>query len=257
MSINLQFKLSTDTPAKVAELQQAITAVLDAHPLNVESDLIDALNEQWERITRRPQELRRNTAQAIVSAATDPTRSINDVFADDGVVAQQTFYSKAKDWVHDPAYREVLEIAIALQRQWDATADIRKRNKRREEWQEKMYTLAGEMADMGKEMLKRGLDERYEYDDDGTPIIIMKPKYAVRDIATIVPVADKLARLSLDMNTDQTAVDVTAEVAEVDPDQIRQSMRDKLAKTRLNLLRQAGAQPDEAGPEEETEDAED
>lgn len=253
--MSIQFKLSTDTPEVHARLQRSITAVLDAHPLDVESDLIEALNEQWARITGRPKELRLSTAKAIVSAATDPTRSINDAFSDDGVVAQQTFYSKKKDWIHDPTYREILEIAIALQRQWDSMADTRKRNKRREDWQEKMYGLANDMADMGKAMLEAGLYERYEYEDDGKPVIILKPKYAVRDIAAIVPASDKLARLALDMHTDNTAVDVTAEVAEVDLDQVRKSMRDKLTKTRATLLSQI--QPQQDTPEDDEDGAND
>lgn len=228
--------------------------MLDANPLDTQADLEAAVAEQLARIHRRPQELRINTAKAIIAAATNPTTSVNAVFGTDGVVTQATFYNMKKDWIHDPLYREVLEVCIALHRHWDATAAVRERNKQREDWQKRMYGLSTQTADMVEEMLKNGLHERYEYDDNGTPVIIMKPKYSPRDIATLLPAADKVARMALEMHTDSTAVDVKAEVADVDLDQIRKSMSDKLTKTRANLLQQAQAQAQQGGADEDDDE---
>ncbi len=197
--------------------------------LDNEAQFTAAVQEQLNRITRGPHPKRHNTILALAESAIDPDINKEDVFARKDIVSKRIFYSKDKDWWYDPEYREVLEIVRELHVRWENEAALRRMLYRQTEWREKMYETADTMVERAQEMMNKfGLEEMEVAGEDGT-IIIKPARWTWDTIPRLVQTADKTARLALGMNTEKVEQDITAEVTEVDPDEIRQSMRDKLA----------------------------
>ncbi len=207
MNYQLVFDLSTDTDEVRRQLEKKISTLLDRAPLESEGDLRAAVNKQ---LNRTKSKRHRVTAVAVVAAAVSPTSSPHSVLGKNGVVGAATFYRKEKSWVHDPEYRETLEIMAALYRTWDDGEAVRKRNRDRDAWIETMHNLAVEGADLIQQMIAAGLyDQEVTREEDGTQVIVLKPKFGVRDIFAAMGPVDKLGRMALDLHTDKTKQEIS------------------------------------------------
>ena len=196
---------------------------------------------------------RRNTILQLAEAEINPIISRHDVFSRRDCVSARIFYDTGKDWFHGDAYRQVLENVLALYRRWDAEENIRETMRRQREWKEKAYGIGNDMGSVVETMLKQllspmGLDDVIvkEGDKDGETIIQLAPKWAPRDLPGIATAADKMVRLSLDMATDKTAMEIDARTSETTPDEMRQQIMSRLSKTGKSLREQLEKQIAEA-----------
>lgn len=193
------------------------TAVADAAriwaetvTLETDADFDTAVREQLNRVNHLSVPAKRHaTIRAMAEAEIRPNASRDALFKRKDIISKSIFYRQDKDWFHDPLFREVLERVIALYRRWDASREIRLTLERQKEWKEKAYQTALAMIEKTAQMMEFPLIET-EVDENGRTIV--KPaRWALGDVARLAPVADKMARLALDMSTDKTETDITTD----------------------------------------------
>ena len=250
----LYFTVRDESIPDTKFLERKVDAYVSGIELDTAADLATAVGEVLGRISNgvngtKKRELARSLGEASITPHAPRDATIKEF------VSTQTFYSKNKKWLHDPDYREVLEIVIALHRKWEGGRAARDMAKRQHEWREKMHTTAVDLAQTGADllasarlMMEQPLYEQTITDDDGNEITLTPARWTqdtankrVEAVGKIVETADKIARLALDMATDRTEQTVvTADVT--DTVQKVQDTRESLRQT-LNTMRDSMIQP--------------
>jgi hypothetical protein len=247
---SLYFQLDTETADERALLTARVRDILDSTPLESDRQFTTAVNEWLARAAAVGSggSRRRATALAIAESSIVPAMSRNDIFKRPDVVSRTTFYNRDKDWIHHPEYRLALEVLCGLYQRWDAAREAREMMQRQAEWREKTYKRANDLLEVGdttRIMLLDGMLSHLNPAD----ITWTNISQLIAAVSRTSLDADKLARLALGMDTEQTAVAVTAEVSEVNHSELEQTMRRRLAA--LGAAFNHAPQPEEA---EETDE---
>lgn len=247
--LTLHFELSNESDADRILLSDRVATAVRNTPLETERDFHTAVNNWLNRITGTNPQLHRSTAQAIAESAINPHISLDDVFARQDTVRKTSFYRTKSPWVHDPEYRFILEVLVALYRQWDAGTAVRETMERQADWRKRMMEQADLIVGQSDAVYIKAMEA---LNDFISPTEITYPHIiqALTAKTNAIIGADKLARLALGMDTDQQALHVQAEVTETDTAAIRESMKDKLRQIGIGL-RRPSAEPVEEKSDEQ------
>lgn len=228
--MTLYFSLKHETVVEATLLERRVTAVVNSAPLENEHDLATAVESALGAIDGSAGHVnaKRDLAKALGEGSIYPGINKDDIIKK--YVRSDTFYSRRSRWLHDPSYREVLEIVIALYRRWENGRAMRELADRQRRLTEAMYAEAMEgMMDLAKarrsamEMIERPLEE-VSFEGENGQITVWKPAKWNQDTANrrleavskSADVYSKLGRLALGMTTDSTEQRVlTADISDI------------------------------------------
>lgn len=264
--VNLYFQLDGESETDRGIIASRVSAIVSAIKLDTEADLQTAVTEWLNQIVGPNLQKRRVTAQAVAASAISPEQNRYTIFDRPDVISRTTFYNTKKPWLHDPEYRFILEVLVAIYRKWESGTAVREMLERQAEWRDleikrgrRLHDMSEKMITKLEEMLSTFLLEEIEVQDDDGRTVIIKPANAdlntvprfATAIAGATAQASKTVRMALGMDTEQTAVSVKAEVAETSSEDIRAGLLAKMETIGLRLARPAASTAEE--PTEETD----
>lgn len=175
-----------------------------------------AVEQELARLAALPNyPLRRRTIMELALAEVTPGRSWNAALGQAGVVSQQTFYSKNKDWYAgtSPAsalFRAVLAEVGRLYRLYYGGQDMRRQEARRRAHLAAMLELTDAGIERLRDMLQFPVSTQETVDQDGRQVVRVAPTFTWSQLATLLATVDKHARLALGLHTDnaRTRLDV-------------------------------------------------
>lgn len=151
----------TIPPTRQEQLQEHIFQDLDKQ---AREDLEFAVSEQLARLlevpaTARNLSKRRKTILEIAHAEADPLLNRNDAFGVPGVVNQNTFYNKKKDWYAHPHFRSVLDAVIRLYVQFETSKLLRLQEAERSAHRQRLLQVGHRLVDTAELMAQYPLTE--------------------------------------------------------------------------------------------------
>lgn len=104
---------------------------------------------------------------------------------------------------------------------------------RREIVRDQSWALADKIRERAQELLEQSFLEEVVVKRGGAEVTVLKPRWSMRDIATLAETYDKLARLAAGMDTDQQKVIIEG----INPEDLESLPDEELAKLEAKLRR--------------------
>lgn len=159
--------------------------------------------------TRQHLAKRRRTILALASADCDPLTTREDVWRRKDVVRKATWFARDKTWGAHPLMADVLANVTRLTREFEAGKTQRALEAQRAAHNDMMLDLTSRMVQKSLAMLDFPLAQQRVTKDGVT--VVEPANWSMSNVASLATAADKIARLALDMSTQNTAADVTTD----------------------------------------------